>query len=327
MLGKQEPLGQSQPVLGKLRRHGRQDVRRARLDRIAALVIFAAIKDIGHRLRAALLHDVRDGAARADGRFFLLKHVQSLNQGMRGLVQRSQPPVEEFIFFGSRPLVGWLAGKPGCPGGLHNLVYFHCTELAPIDAYVLNQRAVYALAVMALGDFERHRRANAVLETVGDGSRFLRKAVDIDLHAGRLARAVVGDEQVVPLPQLDRCIGNYLDGVLLPFADDVGPDPIFFDPEIPAAVVVLVVHARQDGAELCSFCQVDPRPIRECLVGVEIAGLRDLDHAARLALVCLGGDMAVVPGDAALGGQRDRLAIELDVNGRPLPFAERRVQA
>src|SRR5207249_10930359 len=101
-----------------------------------------------------------------------------------------------------------LAGKPGCPRGLHDLVYFHSTELAPINAYILNQRAVDPLAAMALGNLERHRRANAVLETVGDGSRFLRNAVDIDLHARRLARAVVGDEQVVPLPHLDRRVGN-----------------------------------------------------------------------------------------------------------------------
>ena len=60
ILGPNQPLGQPEPVLGQLSRHGRQHIGRVRLDRALSLVVLAAVEQIGHRRLGALVHDMRD---------------------------------------------------------------------------------------------------------------------------------------------------------------------------------------------------------------------------------------------------------------------------
>ena len=49
MLGPDQPLRQAEPVLGQVGRHGRKRVGRIRLDRVAALVVLAAVEQVRHR--------------------------------------------------------------------------------------------------------------------------------------------------------------------------------------------------------------------------------------------------------------------------------------
>src|SRR5207245_3916742 len=92
-------------------------------------------------------------------------------------------------------------------------------------------------------------------------------------------------------------ICEHLDRVVLPFIDDVGADAVVLDPQVPATIIVLIVHAGDDGAELGPLREVDPGTVGERLVLLEIASLWHLKRPARLTLVSFGGDVAVRPGD------------------------------
>ncbi len=56
------------------------------------------------------------------------------------------------------------------------------------------------------------------------------------------------------------------------------------DPQIPAAEVVVVVHAGEDRAGAVVRRQLDPRRIRERLVRVEVAGVRQFEHGALIQI-------------------------------------------
>ena len=51
----------------------------------------------------------------------------------------------------------------------------------------------------------------------------------------------------------------------------------FFEPEIPAAVVVAIVHPGDDRAGQACLRQLDPGPERERVVLLEIAGIGELE--------------------------------------------------
>ena len=87
-----------------------------------------------------------------------------------------------------------------------------------------------------------------VVQLIGRDVGGLRLAVDVDLHARGLRRAVVGDEDVGPRVQWDLAAGDHLEGILRPLVDQVGRDLVVLDPEVPAPVIVLVVHPRDDRA-------------------------------------------------------------------------------
>src|SRR5690349_619144 len=69
------PPGETEPVLGQVRRQGRQSVRRIWLDRVTALVVLTSEQHIGHRLPRPLLHDMSHRAARFHGGFLLLQEA------------------------------------------------------------------------------------------------------------------------------------------------------------------------------------------------------------------------------------------------------------
>src|SRR5262249_57017192 len=99
-----------------------------------------------------------------------------------------------------------------------------------------------------------------------------------------------------------------------------GADSAALHPQVPAAEIVLIVHAGEDGARRRLLGELHPGAVGEALVLVEIAGVGHRERAARLALERLVGDMPGVPTgpggqsrDArrAIHRQMDRLAVAL----------------
>ena len=75
MLGPEQPPGKAQPVAGQVAGHRGQHVGRVGLHRVAALVVFAAVEDIGHGRLGPLLHHVGDGSPGADRGLLLLERA------------------------------------------------------------------------------------------------------------------------------------------------------------------------------------------------------------------------------------------------------------
>ena len=80
---------------------------------------------------------------------------------------------------------------------------------------------------------------------------------------------------------LSGAVGDDLEGVVGPLVDDVGGDLAAFDPEVPAPVVVAVVHPRDDRAAEVALDGLDPGPVGERLVLLEVAGVGQLELAGR----------------------------------------------
>ena len=77
---------------------------------------------------------------------------------------------------------------------------------------------------------------------IGLGVGRLRLSVQVDLHSGSAARAVVGNEHVSPHAGLHLILGHDLECVRRPLVDEMARDAPVFDPEIPASIIVAIVH-------------------------------------------------------------------------------------
>ena len=95
MLGPDQPLRQAEPVLGQVGRHGGKGVGRIRLDRVAALVVLAAVEQVRHRRLGSLVHHVRVRTAFLDGGVFRLEGRQLLAELPRIRVEHAAPPGED----------------------------------------------------------------------------------------------------------------------------------------------------------------------------------------------------------------------------------------
>src|SRR5262249_40853714 len=75
----------------------------------------------------------------------------------------------------------------------------------------------------------------------------------------------VGHEQVIPLVGLQLRLAGHLEGVLRPLVDDVRAEAVALDPQVPAAVIVLVVQAGDHGAGRAAPRDAHPGAVREGL--------------------------------------------------------------
>jgi hypothetical protein len=103
-------------------------------------------------------------------------------------------------------------------------------------------------------------------------------AIDKDSDAFRSTRTIEGDGQVLPFAFAGEFLfGADFDGVVGPFLDDVGGELALLYPEIPAAVIVGFVHARDDrGGFVEGGWDVNPGGDGEGLAEVKIAGFAEV---------------------------------------------------
>ena len=97
-------------------------------------------------------------------------------------------------------------------------------QLPTIKADVIDLNIVGLGTVKAPADAEFLRCLNGSVEAVGFNVLFLQFAIDINLGAGSFAFAVVGDKYMRPLFGWHLGLADHLDGVVLPFGNDVGAD-------------------------------------------------------------------------------------------------------
>ena len=96
---------------------------------------------------------------------------------------------------------------------------------------------------------------------------------------------------MIPFARLDGIFGHRLEGVRRPFVDDVGADAVVLDPQIPAAEIVLIVHAGDDGAAGDVLRELDPGAVGKALVLLEVADVgqfhgRAGSHLNAFAAMC-----------------------------------------
>ncbi len=142
LFGPQQPLSQAQPIARQLGWHRRQRGRSAGRDLVAALVVVAPIQDERRRRFRPFLHHVGDRAAGLDLFFFVFQAGKFAIQLDRRLVQRGDPPAEDFGLFRFAPLLGRLGHEVGGPGGLGQLRDFRIVQGPAVNPQVLNQGAV-----------------------------------------------------------------------------------------------------------------------------------------------------------------------------------------
>ena len=310
MFRPQQPLGKSQAILGQFRRHRRQDVRCVRLDLVAALVVLAAEQHVGHRRLAAFLLHIGDRAAAFDRGLLLFECGQLVGGIPVRLVQGVQPPGEQFIPFGVAPLLGRLGRQIGDSRAGHDLSGFLRGKRPAIDSQILERHIVQPRLGAPLSDFQRHAGADRAFQLVLQDSHALRLAVHKHLHAARFAGTVIGHQDVAPLAGFQRFVGHDLQRVFFPLADDVRARPAVFEPQVPAAIIHLVVHAREQRSAGVGFGQLDPRAERETLVLLEIARFGHFDRDPGGGFVRGGGDVSGLGRQGRRQRQRFGLAVD-----------------
>src|SRR5713226_6085640 len=108
MVRAQQPFREAQTVFRQIVGHRRKGGGRLRLHRVAPLVVFAAEQNERRRRFVLFLHHVGDGAARTNDHFLLLERGHVLVQILVRFVEGNQPPIEKFVLFFGRALVGRL---------------------------------------------------------------------------------------------------------------------------------------------------------------------------------------------------------------------------
>ena len=296
MLGAQQPLGKAHAIARQVGGHRRQAGGRGGLHGVAALIVFPAGKDVGHRRLALLVHDVGDGSAALDSVLFLLQFGGAGSGVLPRLVVHGQPPVVERIAFGIGALIGGFGENAAVFLRVRQGGDFARTEQAGIEAHVLETEALNARLLVALAEFERQFVVDRAFEIVRLVVGLELLAVEIDLHAVGLAAAVVGDENVVPFVRRERFPAYHFNSILIPGADDVGAGAVALHPQIPAAIARAFLDAGHGRAGDAIARQAHPRAVGEGLVVLESICVRHGHSLARLHLEGLGGDD---PGHAA----------------------------
>ena len=128
-------------------------------------------------------------------------------------------------------LPAWTARSAGLPSerqgaaGADEVGDLVGREDLAMDPHVADPDVVEPGAGVPLADLERDRRPDRVVQLIGRDVGGLRFAVDVDLDARGLRRAVVGDEHMGPRVQRDLAAGDHLEGILRPLVDEVGCRP------------------------------------------------------------------------------------------------------
>ncbi len=161
-------------------------------------------------------------------------------------------------------------------------------EDGAIEPDVADADVVQPRRRVPLSDLERNRGLDRGRELVRGDVGLLNLAVDIDLHARGLRRAIIRDQHVGPLVQGKLRTSHQLQRVLGPPVHEVGGDSPTLNPEVPTAVVVLIVHAGDDRPGLPAPAQPDPGTEGEGVGAFEIARIDTLEGRPR-RIVCLAG--------------------------------------
>ena len=255
MFRTKQPPGKAKPVMGKVRGHRGQDIRRIRLHLVAPLVILAAVENKRHGRLGPLLHHVRNGSARPDRGLFLLQGMMPGLELFGAGISSLQPPDEQGLGILVLPgtlLHGLAQKRQGAARGREISGLVGCEDQA-IDPHVADADVVEPGRGVPLTHLQRNGRPDGVVQLIGRDLRVLKFSVDVDLDAGGLRRAVVGDQHVSPDVQRKLGASNHLQCVLRPLVDEVGCDLPVLDPEVPSAVVVLIIHPGDDRAEQPAF--------------------------------------------------------------------------
>ena len=239
-------------------------------------------------------------AAGADGHLL----GGQLGDGVRGEFERLVA-VQQEVFAQRFLLLGvGLAGERLAQGTeLGERRHFARGERAGVKEDVLNC-AMEGFALAALADAGRGRGLGVRLELVDLRAGLGEDAVDVDLHAGGLAAAVVGHEHMLVGGVDGIARGRDLDGVIGPLADDVDAEVAAGLEEVPALRALRVIHARDDRARAFDLVGLDPGAGGEGLLGAEVTGLAEDEVGAFLEDGSRTGLAVLHPGDRLAGGGR-----------------------
>src|SRR4051812_6499766 len=122
----------------------------------------------------------------------------------------------------------------------------------------MNDQLVDPRGGMALPKFERNLSSNWLRKTVGVRVSRLELSVDVDLESGGAARAVVSDEHVTPGAGDHMMARNHLERIIRPPVNQVSGHASVFEPDIPSAIVLAIVHPRQDRSDHVRLRHLDP---------------------------------------------------------------------
>ena len=199
------------------------------------------------------------------------------------------------------------------------------------------------LALAALADACRGGSFSVGLELIDFATGLGEDSVDVDLHAGGFAAAVVGHEDVLVGRVNHVTRGHYLDRVVGPLADDVDAEVAAGLEEVPALGALRVVHPSDDRTGAFDLVGLDPGGGGECLLGAEVAGGADDEMRTLLedwrrtdlaglvpghGLACGGGAgwdaLAFVEGEAGDESLGRDVCIKVGGLGRREPLLEKR---
>ena len=325
MLRQHQPLGEPEPVAGKVFREGGHRLGGVGGDLIEPLVVVATVEVVGHRQALFLVHHVRHRAAGQDRPPLLLEGIAGRNRRLKGLVKAAQPPVVELGRRG-RPLVSRQGDdlvQSVFPG---EAVDLGIGEPAIPDGQPRQAHPMGFAAAGAAADRQRHLGANRVLlKAVGLDVHLLSNAVVEHRHAARGAGAVVAECDERPAVSRQLLGGHHLEGVVGPGVNQVHPHPPLLHPEVPAAIHRLGrVHAGEHRVGGVVGGGLQPAADGEGLVKLEAAHRRKRGSLAgeqgRLAA------RPILPGERCR--QRHVLLLSRDLGDRlgSLAFSERQLQ-
>ncbi len=210
------------------------------------------------------------------------------------------------------PGVRLLVGDDFCRDILARQTFDFCSgQLALIDAHILVRRCLHRIAVVPPAEPERCGRADRTGQCVAVDFHLLQDAVDVNLYARRLTRAVAGTHHMGP-PAARQCyvrVGAFVgtfgkaegaagfgradglhgDGVLGPVGNQLHVKHAVAVVEVPPAIAGGDVHLGDQRAGLGVpslaagyVARLDPTATRESLVLLKVAVLTEVYSRVRL---------------------------------------------
>src|SRR4029079_17869388 len=95
-----------------------------------------------------------------------------------------------------------------------------------------------------------------------------------------------------------------------PLRDDVRGRPATIEPQVPAAITVCLVHARDDRAGRIFAGRLQPNATGKGMILLEISHAFHLDRAGGVALEGFSGRYSAVPNRLAADSQGSRLTLD-----------------
>ena len=261
-----EPTREAETVARLIGGEGREHGGRIGRDGGAAVVVLAALQDVGGLGRGQLAHD-HD--------FF--GGVGELSLGRAGGGECGDLGAVGRVVVGEIGFKPRVGGRLGVGGGRVKRADFNGGELAAEDAEVVDQPALEAAIAETFAEVDGVTAAASDVfgEMIADDFGADGLAVDEDAQAGGATGAVVGDGDVDPLMKRKWIDGADGDGIARPEVNQRPLRATVFEEEFVAAATGISPCAgavEDDGAVGC-FGRLQPERKRERLVAVEVADL------------------------------------------------------